>query len=40
MDLLSFKGGSKMGYRNFEQFYGQQSGFDVVATLRPKLALK
>ena len=40
MDFLSLKGGSKRGYRNFEQFHGQQGDFDVVATLRPKLALK
>ena len=40
MDFLSLNGGSKRGYRNLEQFHGQQGGFDVVATLRPKLALK
>ena len=36
MDFLSLKDGSKRGYRNFEQFHGQQGVFDVVATLRPK----
>ena len=40
MDFLSLKVGSKRGYRNFEQFHGQQGGFDAVTTLRPKTGSK